>query len=444
MKTEGFTPKTPVERRDTLGKLSDVPKTASEMEKERLDLENAKSASGQQMLKNVSVMAQETPEILSDRKTFEDMTSFATKPESERRVLEAYWQSKNAPKSESDYFKLLASGQDVFNRNLKTTPEYLRAKTKSDKFKALRQMDSNSMYSELVAGNVPTEFRELLSQSPAFAEANKRFYQKLSTDNINDSTRAIGSAISGTKYSPEDKLESLSERFVSTAPSKTYSELFRSKISSNENIRGLSTTLSAKNEELKKLTEARNNIVKEVKRNFPGMPLALQISYAARQAEPINEQINTMEYEAERISSDLKFETYVANQEFQAESKDLELMNSIGKENRDRSFQKELAIFQNELKNQGIETQIIKDEATGKQALINSKTGAVISSYDTGAKPGSGTTFQQIKQTDELGRETVVGYFDPTTGKSTYYGAGIAHSGTTNIGTNVPVSVNAS
>ncbi len=46
--------------------------------------------------------------------------------------------------------------------------------------------------------------------------------------------------------------------------------------------------------------------------------------------------------------------------------------------------QKEMARIQNEYKKADIETQVITDKATGKQTLINSKTGKVISSFDTG------------------------------------------------------------
>lgn len=69
-----------------------------------------------------------------------------------------------------------------------------------------------------------------------------------------------------------------------------------------------------------------------------------------------------------------------------------------------------MAKFKQSLESQGIKTEIIKDEATGKQTLINTQTGEIVKEYDTGMKPGTAdkSNLQQIKQTDELGRETVV------------------------------------
>jgi len=101
----------------------------------------------------------------------------------------------------------------------------------------------------------------------------------------------------------------------------------------------LSTQLNAKNEEINKLVDSRDAILDDVKKTYSNLPVSIQVAMAARTAKPVNDQIKTMSYEADRLSADLKYETDLQKNEFDLIVKQKEEEAANAKEARAYQFQ---------------------------------------------------------------------------------------------------------
>lgn len=97
----------------------------------------------------------------------------------------------------------------------------------------------------------------------------------------------------------------------------------------------------------------------------------------------------------------------------------MKAQQEIAKEERAFDRQKELLKLQQEYKDADIQTSVIKDEATGKQQLINSKTGEVLKTFETGLKAEAAKDFNPNIQKIS---DTEYGYFDAS-GKLVRIGA---------------------
>tara|TARA_R110000851_G_scaffold96172_1_gene208668 strand:- start:7396 stop:7695 length:300 start_codon:yes stop_codon:yes gene_type:complete len=97
---------------------------------------------------------------------------------------------------------------------------------------------------------------------------------------------------------------------------------------------------------------------------------------AARQNKDINAQIKSMSYEIDNLQSNINYQTQIADKEFDYELQNKSQRDQIAEEKRNQAFNilKTEEQRQYEAANQGVDTEVITDAATGQKALINSAT----------------------------------------------------------------------
>lgn len=365
--------------------------------------------------KNLSDITATNPALTQDRAKFDAAFGYSTADVGKKALLDSFFDSKRV-KSQDDFLGILNSGRTV-SEDLKGSPEYKMAKSRFDAVQNYKSFTVPQFSSAIANGSLipgSQAYKDLMSNPESASNVRK--------------AQALN-AINKKPASDEGKRESVMNEIKATTFGQAVADGFidpkeADALMTTDEIKAQQAKIEPLKDKYDALKADYDNIETDTKKEFEasGKSRAYVNAKISERRKNQYRDLSVLESQynnAVGTLSDMK----------KAQAEILSFNKELWSAERGFEKQKELATFQNSLKSEGIETQIIKDEATGKQMLIDSKTGKVISSYETGAKPGSGTNLQQIKQTDELGRETVVGFFDPATGKSTYYGAGGQVSG---------------
>jgi hypothetical protein len=187
-----YTPTTENVREQRYGTMQNAPVDATEQQMREIARNNARTASGQQMLTNLNEGFKNAPQLFADRDTFNKAYGYDTKDQSERQVLDAFWQSKQNM-GEDEYYNMIASGQTVYNQS---SPAYQAAKKLYDSTKTYGSMSpselANRMNTDIALQGktmqgLERQNPELVRQARAIQEINKQ--------NFNEIRQADGSTI---------------------------------------------------------------------------------------------------------------------------------------------------------------------------------------------------------------------------------------------------------
>ena len=159
----------------------------------------------QEILTNLNEGFKNAPELFRDVGTFRSSYGYDTADEGKKKMLDAFWQSKQ-PKGENQFADILLSGGTVWNADSKRTPDYQRAQARYDVVSQYKGADSNSLFSAMANGKFTPNseaYRDLVKlnggvETPAMLEAKAKYEKKKITDNINRSSSLLGAAATGT------------------------------------------------------------------------------------------------------------------------------------------------------------------------------------------------------------------------------------------------------
>lgn len=280
-------------------------------------------ASRDQMLANVGIMAKEDQSILTDRAKFEAKTGYAGKPQEEKVILDQYFQA-NKPKTSQELRNQIKSGVSITDPSILNSTAYRRAKFEQDRFSKYNSMNSEQLYTELKAGNIPPTVQNELNQNPNFAEAKRKEAQATQIANTNNSMKAF----MGQPMEEVDPLtriaQTLTAIYSTGDQTGSTADVFRQYISQNPEITQPTAEYNQKLAQKKELERARESLVSDLKKKYAGEPLSTIMVMAANQSEPLNNQINTLNDALNLLASDIKYKTDFATTEFGFYQKDQE------------------------------------------------------------------------------------------------------------------------
>jgi len=249
---------------------------------------------------------------------------------------------------------MLKGGQPVTTQ-VQNTANYVTAKTKFDLFSKYNGYGSEQLFGALKNGEIGSELSKDLLGNPAFGQARVKFQQYQNTQAINAQAKAASeinkqlnkTSTTDTISIEPTKTEALTNRLINTLESKGIDPVsFKEYMATKPAITEKAKELTSKTAEYKTLAFQRDEVLKNIKTEFPGMPIGAQIALAARRAQPINEQLRAMSIELEQMSSDLEYESKIAEKDFAYQE-----ANRI--DAREFSQAKELSIFNANIKLQG-------------------------------------------------------------------------------------------
>ena len=102
---------TEIGREAKLGQLPIVQQAQNQAEQDRINTQNLKSSSGQQLWSNLDTISKNNPSLLSSRDAYDKAFGYQGKDAGEKALVDAYW---NAKKNDSNaIYNSLATGQKL-------------------------------------------------------------------------------------------------------------------------------------------------------------------------------------------------------------------------------------------------------------------------------------------------------------------------------------------
>lgn len=330
-------------------------------------------------------------------------------------------------------FSQLMAWKKFDDTGVQTTPEFYKAKARYDIANQYMWMWEEQLYNAYLNWDIWPELEKDLLWNPYLALAKDKVNKKTVTDSINKDSVTMLNAYNkanNDKYTPvtvqKTPLEMLSDKFMASFESTWKTDQidsFKNYMQTNyPNIVTDSLKLNGKTQELQKLTDERDKRLDEIIKENPWISINRATMLATRENKDINAQIQSMWYEIQNLSANLKYQTDMANQEYTYAIQQQERKDAIEKEKRAYLYQQietqqaleasqaqaeakqQQQDFENAIKLQELQaklwdrkTTVIKDEATGEQKLIDSTTGETIQSFKTGLKPENMTPYQQAQ-----------------------------------------------
>lgn len=215
------------------------------------------------------------------------------------------------------------------------TPETPRDIAKNKKMTQYNGMTSSQFVDLLKQWQIPTEISSQLAQTNSQfqqAQAEVSAYQK--SQARTNSYQSVYNWLTWQETPQRaDPFTQISDKFMKLmwvdAWNTSYVEAFKQSLSQNDTVRWKTNELNAKQAELNTQIKARDDILKSYKQQYKDIPLSVVIAMASRDAQPINEQISTLQTERDAIKADLTYETELAKWEYDAQVKDMETKAGI-------------------------------------------------------------------------------------------------------------------
>lgn len=119
-----------------------------------LDEQNKVSKSGEQLWKNMESISAMSPNLLGDRASFDMAFWYAGKDEGEKRMVDAYWQSKQPkPLTSEDIFATLQSGGQI-GESEKKTEAYMSAMKRKQDLQRNMNMTGDQLSRSIISGTM--------------------------------------------------------------------------------------------------------------------------------------------------------------------------------------------------------------------------------------------------------------------------------------------------
>lgn len=179
-------------------------------------------------------------------------------------------------------------------------------------------MSSQQFLDQMKTGQIPSTISSQLAQTnPEFQKAQQEHSLYVKNKTRNDTFQSVYNGLTGKESAPQtDPLTDITNKFMklmgADAENTSYVEAFKSSLSNNEAVRTKTKELNAKQAEINEKIKARDDLLKQYKLTYKDTPLAILVSMAAQDAQPINEEIATLQSERDLLKSDLTYETELA------------------------------------------------------------------------------------------------------------------------------------
>lgn len=306
-----------------------------------------------------------------------------------------------------DIYNRLLAWEEFSDTWIKQTPEYAKAKAGYDLVSRYINMSEDQLYNAYAWGHIWSNLEKQLANNPNLAAAKIRYDKKLVTDDINKNSSLMINAYNKADWKDttvvEDKsfLENLSDK-ITESFNTSWKDITTFKDFMANNYPDLvsdTKELNQKETELRQLTDERDARLDEIIKENPWISINRATMLAARQNKDTNAQIKAMSYELGNLQANINYQTTLADKEYWYIQDNQTRADRLLQEQRWMQFdllwtaqaqqyqQQQIADQRAyEQANQWVKTQIITDQATWQQALINSNTWEVISTYETWLK----------------------------------------------------------
>lgn len=156
---------TEIGREAKLGQLPTVQQAQNQAEQDRINTQNLKSASGQQLWSNLETISGANQSLLNDRKAFDQAFGYDNKDVSEKALVDAFWKSKRL--DANSIYNSLATGATIPNES-KNTPAFTDALIRhqdTTRFENLNPYQlSKVINTELIPGT--QTYNDLMAKNP--------------------------------------------------------------------------------------------------------------------------------------------------------------------------------------------------------------------------------------------------------------------------------------
>jgi len=319
--------------------------------------------------------------------------------------------------SSQDIYTRLMAWEAIEDTWITQTPEYTNAKARYDIVSKYMWMTEDQLYSAYVGWQIWSTLEKELINNPYLAAAKEKYNQKIIADNINDQSYTMLDAYNRADWTYQaweevSFLEELSNKITESLNNQSKDVLsFKDFMATNyPDLVSDTRELNQKNEDLQRLVDERDARLDEIIKENPWISINRATMLAARQNKDTNAQIKSMSYEIGNLQANINYQTTMADKEFWYEQDNQARADALQAEQRWmafnalqtaqwQEFQREQIADQRayEQANAWVKTQIITDPATWQQALINSSTWEVITTYETGLKPDTMTAAQEAQ-----------------------------------------------
>lgn len=270
----------------------------------------------EQIRTNLQEWMKNAPQLFKDRTTFDAAYWYSGADTDKKAIMDALWNART-PTSEDDIYNSLKTWVKLDIN----TPEGVRANTRYNLFSKFNWMWSEQLLTELRNNNIPTNIQNELSTNANFVAAKQKRDNELATKAINDANNAIVNSATGKATEVKDYGQSLSDKIVSflEKTGKTQNDLINYRDfmkTADPELTGKVEEMNAKNKLLKEKADARDAMYKTVVADHPWMSKGAAIALAARMNEPLNEEIKSLTYELENLSSDIKYRNDLLSEDY--------------------------------------------------------------------------------------------------------------------------------
>lgn len=165
---------TEVGREQALWQLASQPTDSSKVAQLKSVRENLKDDSGQQLWSNLSTISESNPNLLTDRRAYDQAFGYNTKDSGEKAMVDSFWRARNKMDSNSIY-NALETGAQVPREATKTS-QFEDAVNRKAEVNKYENLNAYQLSKELNSSLIPwtQAYNDLLAKNPKLVEdANK-------------------------------------------------------------------------------------------------------------------------------------------------------------------------------------------------------------------------------------------------------------------------------
>jgi len=170
---------------------------------------------------------------------------------------------------------------------------------------------SDEIYNGLINGDIPPSIENQIAWNPNYAIAKEKQRKKLSADNTNRMVGTIYNAVAGKTTETEDKYQSTSDKIVENlkAKWKTDEEIsdYASFLWEDKELTRYTEELNAKNKQYKQIMDVAQDNAKNIMKTNPWITEASALLLAARQNEPLEQQLESLSYEIGNLQANINY-----------------------------------------------------------------------------------------------------------------------------------------
>jgi len=251
------------------------------------------------------------------------------------------WQLQNQiDKNPENIYNTLKTWWIIANNEVINSPEYQKAKTKFWLYNKYINASADSLYGAFVNWDIPSDMQQDLSLNTNFAVAKDKYNKKVSADNTNTEMSNMYNITSWKETTQKiDKSQELSNKMYDLFSWmwKTDDELITLRDYMAENYPDIVAQTQEQNSKVKQKKEIESiidNRLKELKKQYPWMTTWSLMVLASQQNEDLYNQVKTLQNDISELSSNVQFQTILAEKEYSSLEKQKEKEAQIEQEKR--------------------------------------------------------------------------------------------------------------